>query len=562
MVGTRPRTHEEQLERIQSIADAALAHLELEDLLDELLLRIRDALETDTAAILLLDEATNELVARAAAGLEESVAAGTRVPVGRGFAGRVAAERRIVALDDVPSADIVNPILREKGLKSLLGAPLVVGGSVLGIVHVGTLQPRQFTDDDAELLQLAADRAALAIDHGRAYAAAVSAAERLARLQAVTDTTLDHLTTASLLDELVLRVREILETDTCAVLLVDEEREDVVARAAAGLEEEVEAGVRIPLGRGFAGRIAAERRVVFIEDVDHADVFNPILREKGIKSLLGAPLLAHGRVLGVIHVGTLQPRLFTEDDVALLQAAAERAALGLERALLHERLLELDRVRNRFVAVAAHELRTPATAILGSALTLHAREHTLAEDDRAALLELLVGQSQRLAALLEQLLDLSKLETHAVPIRRERRRVADLVAATLAELAPEHREDVRVDVEPALEVEADATAVERILSNLLVNALRHGRPPVLVSARRDAADGRVRLVVEDAGEGVPADVRPRVFEQFTRSESAAGKPGSGLGLAIARSYARAHGGELELLENGGPGARFQLVLPG
>ena len=255
-------TSAEQLERIQSIADAALAHLELRELLDELLVRIRDALEADTAAFLLLDEETGELVARAASGLEESVRAGARVPLGRGFAGRVAAERRTITLEDLEQADVVNPILREKGLKSLLGVPLVVGARLVGIVHVGTLTPRRFTEADAELLQLAADRAALAIDHGRVYAEARAAAERLEGLEAVTDAALGHLSTGALLDELVLRVRDILATDTCAVLLLDESRNEVVARAAAGLEEEVEAGVRIPVGRGFAGRIAAEQRIV------------------------------------------------------------------------------------------------------------------------------------------------------------------------------------------------------------------------------------------------------------------------------------------------------------
>ena len=554
-------TSAEQLERIQSIADAALAHLELRELLDELLVRIRDALEADTAAFLLLDEETGELVARAASGLEESVRAGARVPLGRGFAGRVAAERRTITLEDLEQADVVNPILREKGLKSLLGVPLVVGARLVGIVHVGTLTPRRFTEADAELLQLAADRAALAIDHGRVYAEARAAAERLERLQAVTDAALGHLSTGALLDELVLRVRDILATDTCAVLLLDESRNEVVARAAAGLEEEVEAGVRIPVGRGFAGRIAAEQRIVEIEDVDHADVLNPILREKGIKSMLGAPLLAHGNVLGVIHVGSLTPRRFTGDEKELLLAAADRAALGLERALLHERLIELDRVRNRFVAVAAHELRTPTTSILGSALTLHAREAELDPADRAALIDLLVGQSQRLATLLEQLLDLSRLELHAVQITRARRSVRDVVEQALAELAPEHRAAIELDVEPDLEVNADPVALGRIVSNLVVNAIRHGRPPVVVRAERQE-DGPLLLEVVDAGEGVAPDIRPRLFDQFTRSAEASGTPGPGLGLAIARSYARAHGGELLLLESNGAGARFQLVLPG
>ena len=108
------------------------------------------------------------------------------------------------------------------------------------------------------------------------------------------------------------------------------------ARAAKGIEEEVEQGVRIPVGRGFAGRIAAERRPIAITDVDHADIYNPILREKGIKSLLGVPLLADGEVIGVLHVGSLTPREFDDDERSLLQFAGERAARAIERGRLYE----------------------------------------------------------------------------------------------------------------------------------------------------------------------------------------------------------------------------------
>ena len=549
----------EQLRRMQAVSDAALAHLELDALLDELLLRIRDALDTDTAAFLLLDEPTNELIARAARGLEEEVEAGTRIPVGKGFAGRVAAERRTIAIEDVDHSYVLNPILLEKGIKSLLGAPLIVGGRVLGVVHVGTLVPRAFTERDAELLQFAADRAAIAIDHGRVFEAARAVAERFRRLQSVTDVALSTLSTTALLDELVVRMREVLEVDTCAILLLDESAHELVASAAAGLEEEVEAGVRIPVGRGFAGRVAAEVRPVIVPDVDRADIYNPILKEKGIKSLLGAPLLAGGRLLGVIHVGTLTPRVFTPEEAELLQTAAERAALGLERAMVYERLIELDRVRNRFVRVASHELRTPTSAVLGSALTLEARAGQLTADEEHALRSILADQSRRLATVVDQLLDLSRLDTHAVEIRRQRRRVVDLVEDTLAELAPDERDNVKVVVDPLLEVDADPVAVERIVSNLVANALRHGAPPVVVTAARGS--GELELVVEDGGAGVPEDVRANVFDEFVRSAESATRPGSGLGLAIARSYAHAHGGELLLDKHGDRGARFRFVLP-
>jgi anti-sigma regulatory factor (Ser/Thr protein kinase)/putative methionine-R-sulfoxide reductase with GAF domain len=146
------------------------------------------------------------------------------------------------------------------------------------------------------------------------------------------------------LDELLTRVREALSVDTVAILLLDRDTDQLVARAAKGIEEEVEQGVRIPIGVGFAGRIANERVGIFIADVDHADVLNPILREKGISALLGAPLIVEGELIGVVHVGSLRPRTFTGRDLAVLEFAAARAAPGIERARLRSALEREHRV--------------------------------------------------------------------------------------------------------------------------------------------------------------------------------------------------------------------------
>jgi GAF domain-containing protein/anti-sigma regulatory factor (Ser/Thr protein kinase) len=165
-----------------------------------------------------------------------------------------------------------------------------------------------------------------------------AAPEQLADLYRLGDPALSQLGLDALLEELLLRVREVLGVDTVAILLIDEEREFLVARAAKGLEEEVEQGVRVPIGRGFAGRVAAEQAAIFIADVHRADIFNPILRERGIQSLLGVPLIVEGESIGVLHVGTLEPREFTNDDAALLQLAAASAAPALARARLFEAL--------------------------------------------------------------------------------------------------------------------------------------------------------------------------------------------------------------------------------
>ncbi len=153
----------EKLRDIQSITDAALSALSPQDLLEALVGRVKDALQADTAAVLLLDPPSGQLVATAASGLEEEVRQGVRIPLGRGFAGRIAAEDRPVILSAVDHTTVVNPILLDKGIQSLMGAPLRAGGVVIGVLHVGTLTPRAFTGDDSDLLQVAADRAALAV---------------------------------------------------------------------------------------------------------------------------------------------------------------------------------------------------------------------------------------------------------------------------------------------------------------------------------------------------------------------------------------------------------------
>jgi sigma-B regulation protein RsbU (phosphoserine phosphatase) len=156
------------------------------------------------------------------------------------------------------------------------------------------------------------------------------AEDKLRDIRSVTDAALSYLGADDLLTALLGRVKEILDADTVAVLMLDSSGRQLIATAASGLEEEVGQGVRIPFGRGFAGRIAAEGRPVILEHVDHSNVLNPILLEKGIRSLVGVPLLVHGAVIGVLHVGTMHNRVFTADDAAVLQLAADRAALAVQ----------------------------------------------------------------------------------------------------------------------------------------------------------------------------------------------------------------------------------------
>ena len=178
-----------------------------------------------------------------------------------------------------------------------------------------------------------------------------AAAERLRDIEAVTDAALSRLDEQALVDALLDRVKKTLQVDTAAVLLLDPSSRQLVATAASGIEEEVVQGVRVPLGAGFAGRIAASGEPVILTELNASTVTNPLLAERGIKSLLGVPLFAAGRVIGVLHVGSLSGRQFTQEDTELLQLAGDRAALALRSLMAQD---------DQQAALALHRSLLPA----------------------------------------------------------------------------------------------------------------------------------------------------------------------------------------------------------
>jgi two-component sensor histidine kinase len=257
---------------------------------------------------------------------------------------------------------------------------------------------------------------------------------------------------------------------------------------------------------------------------------------------------------------------FGDEELALVRTLGALTAVALDRVRLFEQehvarlaLEQADELKTNFVALAAHELRTPVAAIHGFVQTLNRLSDRLDKTRQDELLQALERQTERMSGLVEQLLDLSRLDAEAVDIVPARFHVATRVdELTRIAAGPEAKIDIEIPAE--LELDADPTAFDRIVGNLITNAVRYGQPPVIVSAQQN--DRHFRLVVEDHGHGVPSEFVPELFERFRRSPGSRERTkGTGLGLAIARSFAQAHGGDL-LYEDAAPhGARFQLVLP-
>jgi signal transduction histidine kinase len=244
-------------------------------------------------------------------------------------------------------------------------------------------------------------------------------------------------------------------------------------------------------------------------------------------------------------------------DLSVLSALGEAAAAVAEKARDVDRA---DRRKADFVSVASHELRTPISVVHGIAATLHDRVDDLDQRQVHALLGTLVQQTDRLRDLADQLLDLSRIESGGPALQLERFRPRERLDELVPRIANGREDDVRIDVPVGIELVTDPTGFERVAANLILNALRYGTPPVEV---RGEGGEPFRLVVEDRGEGVPAEFVSELFERFSRSDDTrrAGAPGAGLGLSIARAYAKALGGQLEYEDVDPHGARFILSVP-
>jgi signal transduction histidine kinase/uncharacterized membrane protein (UPF0136 family) len=271
--------------------------------------------------------------------------------------------------------------------------------------------------------------------------------------------------------------------------------------------------------------------------------------------------------ISMVVVASPYAPFFGSDEIELLRSLGALTGLALDRSRLfvqeREQRIALERadeMKTNFIALAAHELRTPVTSVHGVVQTLDQLGDRLSSKDREELAEALRSQSERMRSLVDQLLDLSRLEAETVPINPVPIPVRAEVEELVATSAPGQDGAIDVRIPESLEAVIDRTVFDRVVTNLLTNALRHGAAPVVVTAAQ--SDNHFRLVVEDSGEGVPPQFVEDLFERFSRSDEARSRgQGSGLGLSIARSYARAHGGDLVHHAARPHGARFELVVP-
>jgi len=366
-------------------------------------------------------------------------------------------------------------------------------------------------------------------------------------------------------------LRGLVPFERTAIVLVESDMATTMATAGLGASEVFPPGSIGPIQGSVLGRVLDGRLVVRRDLTEREFPEDDQLLALGLRSELVTPLLLGARTIGMLSLSRDRPDAFSEDEVELVALLGRLVATAVQNIRAYEaerrrveELARLSQLRADFVSLVSHELRSPMAAVIGAARTLQDRWRMLSAAQRESFLALIGDETARLAALVADVLDTSRIEAGTFSYRFEELdlgRVIDeaVEAATLAQQEVPVVASVRGRLPT---IRGDRTRLRQVLGNLIENAVKYSPEGGEVRVSAAAGNGGVQIAVRDTGPGIPRDQQVRIFEKFGRAEVEGGsKPGTGLGLFIARSIAEAHGGSLDVTSGVELGATFTLTLP-
>jgi signal transduction histidine kinase len=368
----------------------------------------------------------------------------------------------------------------------------------------------------------------------------------------------------------VQELRNLLPFDRAAILLAEGSSARVMATAGVGADDYLEPGTAITVPGSILDAVIEEGRTIYREDI--ADQRYPEeagLLALGVRARVLAPLQLGTRSIGALAISRTEPASFREEELGLVTLLGRLVATAVqnlrtyeaERATVDE-VRRLSALRADFVSLVSHELRSPMAAVIGSARTLQARWRELRPEQREAFLAVIADETTRLAALVGDVLDTSRIEAGTFGYRFDEVDLAEVLRDSVA-AAEIGQDEVRLTAElpRALpSVRGDAERLRQLVDNLISNAIKYSESGGEVTVDVVAEDGHVVVHVRDTGPGIRPEHHSQIFEKFGRATGSA-KPGTGLGLFLSRSFAEAHGGSLDVESAPGEGACFTLRLP-
>jgi signal transduction histidine kinase len=466
------------------------------------------------------------------------------------------------------------------GFRSILSVPMLRDGSPIGTITVTGAEPAMFSERQIAMLQTFADQAVIAIENTRLFtelqtrtAELGRSVEELKALSEVGTAVSSTLDVDTVLTTILTHANQLAGTQAGQIYDYDEATEELRPRATFGYSQDIADALRrnpIKKGEGVAGKAVATRQPVQVPDIAAEGAYDARLRDlitgSGFRALLAVPLIREEQVMGALAIARTQPGEFRRQVVDLMTTFASQSALAMQNARLFHQLEIASHHKSQFLANMSHELRTPLNAILGYTELIVDQIYGEVPEKIKEVLDQVQKSGRHLLGLINDVLDLSKIEAGQLTLELSSYAFSDVVqgvVSAVGSLAAEKQLRLTADVAPDLPVgQGDQRRITQVLLNLVGNAIKftdEGEVAMRVSTR----DGTFLAAVADTGPGIRPEDQGKIFEEFQQSDTAVtkSKSGTGLGLAIAKRIVELHGGCIWVESVLDKGSTFFVSLP-
>jgi signal transduction histidine kinase len=553
--------HYEVLARAATVINSTLEPKRVLDLVLREAVRVMNA---TSGSLILIDPHTQMLEIEVAIGLSRS-ARQLKLAIGRGVTGWVAKTGKPLRVSDVRADPRYVPV--RKDVRSELAVPLLVGGALIGVLNVDSDRRDAFSADDEALLVALAHHAAQVIQNSWLYEAVAYKARQLESLFAIAQSILASLDLEEILRRVVRDACRLMDTKVSSLMLLNPSRDRLELRACHGASAAYLRKPALPVDNSLIGAVVRHGKPLRVFNVQEHDAYRHIelARREGLVSLLSVPMLVGKNVIGALNVYTDTPYRYSNQDVLALSALANLAAIAIENARLHEKILAAEEQLRRnerlstvglLAAEVAHEIRNPLTAMKMLYQSLDLKFP--ATDPRAGDAEIIAEKMEHLNRIVDQLLGFARANEPKLEPLNVNNLLEDVLLLTRHRLAQQNLTLKRRFAKDLPAVRADKAQLEQVFLNLILNATEAMPAGGTLTITTDLdTSSFIALTFKDTGMGIPQEKQRQLFDTFLTTKT----KGTGLGLAIVKKILESHRGRIEVKSAPNQGTTFRILLP-